>query len=432
LILAGLLGLAGSTLGLALLFEPAVRWYYQLAWWSYILLADGINRRLSGRSLIRDRPLGFLWLCALSVAWWCVFEAINLRLGNWYYVMDEPQRAVRWAGGVVAFATVLPGIVVTLSLLQNLGWPRSVPVRPLRWTRARERVCLMVGALFFVLPLLWPDAFFPLTWGSFALLLEPWNRAHARRSFLRDLEAGEAAPVVRTLAAGLVCGLLWELWNYWARTKWMYTVPGFEEWRLFEMPLMGFLGFPPFALECLVVIRFVQAVGERVAARGRMAARAGAAAVLVLAVAFTGGVFVAADPVTIDSFYVPVAAATVLPEEGRLRLHALGLTSQEKLLRALGEARHRADWSARSGLTEAELAEVHERAALVAHAGMGDQRARQLERVGIRDRAALRGWTAPALAAVLRAQGETPRDRFLERRIRVWLRSLPDPAPPPR
>lgn len=418
----GLLGLAASTAGLALLFEPAVRWYYQLAWWSYLFLADGLNRRLGGRSLMRDAPARFLWLCALSVAWWCVFEALNLRLGNWYYVMDEPRRAVRWVGGVLAFATVLPGIVQTLELLEKAGWPRRLRVRPLAWSRARDVACIILGAACFALPLLWPASFFPLTWGSFALLLEPWNRRHARRSFLRDLEQGEAGPLVRTLAAGLVCGLLWELWNYWARTKWMYTVPGFEDGRLFEMPLTGFLGFPPFAVECLVVIRFAQAVGERVAARGRATARAAAATALALAGLFSVAVFAAADPVTVDSFYVPVARTSALPAPARLRLHTLGLTSQEKLLRALDGESGRAAWAARSGLTVAELAEVYERAALVAHEGLGDDRVRLLERVGVRDRASLRRWEPAALAAALRAHADGPRERFLERRVRVWLR----------
>ena len=35
-----------ATAGLVLLVEPFVSWYYQWAWWSYILAADALNRRL--------------------------------------------------------------------------------------------------------------------------------------------------------------------------------------------------------------------------------------------------------------------------------------------------------------------------------------------------------------------------------------------------
>jgi hypothetical protein len=220
--------LVAATVGLALRVEPIPSWYYHCAWWPYIFAADAVSRRQGRPSLIFDRPGRFVWLAAVSVAWWTLFEAINLRLGNWYYVMNHPTRAERWIGGALAFATVLPGILVTLRLVERIGWLGSVPVAPLRWSGGKSVACVTLGALCFAAPLLWPELFFPLTWGSFVFLLEPWNRRHARRSFLRDLEAGEAGPFCRTLLAGLVCGLLWESWNFWARTRWIYTVPARE------------------------------------------------------------------------------------------------------------------------------------------------------------------------------------------------------------
>ena len=62
------------------------------------------------------------------------------------------------------------------------------------------------------------------------------------------------------LAAGLICGFLWEFWNYWALTKWTYTVPYFGDIKLFEMPVLGYLGFPPFAIECWAMYIFVRSL----------------------------------------------------------------------------------------------------------------------------------------------------------------------------
>jgi hypothetical protein len=56
----------------------------------------------------------------------------------------------------------------------------------------------------------------------------------------------------------LVCGVLWEFWNYWAIAKWTYTVPFFGNIKLFEMPVLGFLGFPPFAVECWAMYVFIR------------------------------------------------------------------------------------------------------------------------------------------------------------------------------
>ncbi|HEX6739256.1 MAG TPA: hypothetical protein VF310_13340 [Vicinamibacteria bacterium] len=401
-LVGALIVLAAASVGLALVVEPIPSWYYQLAWWSYIVGLDDVNRRLSGRSLLRDRPAHFAWLCAVSVGWWTLFEALNLRLGNWYYVMSHPDRPTRWLSGVVAFATVLPGIVETLALVEHQGWPRSLRVRPLRWGPAADRALVALGVLFFVLPLLLTNVFFPLTWGSFVLLLEPWNRRHARRSFLRDLQEGEAAPMVRTLMAGLVCGVLWETWNYWARSKWIYTVPFFDEWKLFEMPLLGFLGFPPFALECLVVVRALSAAGERLRARWGRAWRPAMVGAAVAATGATAIVFEAADRVTVDSFYVPLERLDVLPEEARRRLVEAGFRSPEQALAA-----------APAALRAPPLA-------LVSYRGLGQERARALGRLGIHEVADLAAWTPAALADALKTPD--PRDRFLRRRAGVWVR----------
>jgi len=67
------------------------------------------------------------------------------------------------------------------------------------------------------------------------------------------------------LASGLVCGVLWEFWNYWAIAKWTYTVPFFGNVKIFEMPVLGFLGFPPFAVECWVMYIFLRSLLQTVA-----------------------------------------------------------------------------------------------------------------------------------------------------------------------
>jgi predicted RecB family nuclease len=59
----------------------------------------------------------------------------------------------------------------------------------------------------------------------------------------------------------------------------------------------------------------------------------------------------------------------------------------------------------------------------VLHQGLGEDRALQLQRVGIRRVADLAPWRAAELAAALRAPGAQPRDRFLERRAGVWIRA---------
>jgi hypothetical protein len=39
------------------------------------------------------------------------------------------------------------------------------------------------------------------------------------------------------------------MWNMYSYPKWIYHTPGVEFWKVFEMPLLGFGGYIPFAFE---------------------------------------------------------------------------------------------------------------------------------------------------------------------------------------
>jgi hypothetical protein len=73
---------------------------------------------------------------------------------------------------------------------------------------------------------------------------------------------------VALLTSGALCGVLWEFWNYWALTRWTYSVPYVSHLKVFEMPALGYLGFPPFALECYAMYHWLRgALGDGSAGR---------------------------------------------------------------------------------------------------------------------------------------------------------------------
>jgi len=236
-------------------------WFYCFAWWPYILASEALLRCTGGRSRLFERPGEFLALLPLSVSLWVLFEAANFRLENWHYVGLPASRLTRWWGYWIAYATVLPGLFVTARLLEHWGgqrWiPRWKPV-PKGWTLRRARELQALGLLCVLASLILPRFAFPLIWIGFFPLLDPLNASLGGRSLLQDWEKGDYGKTFRLLAAGLICGLLWELWNYWAGSKWVYTVPWVGQVKLFEMPVLGFLGFPPFALECFAMVEFIR------------------------------------------------------------------------------------------------------------------------------------------------------------------------------
>src|SRR5439155_1050642 len=61
----------------------------------------------------------------------------------------------------------------------------------------------------------------------------------------------------------VVYGVLWELWNYWAGTRWSYSVPYLGGVKIFEMPVLGYLGFLPFALEAYAMYHWLRGLLDR-------------------------------------------------------------------------------------------------------------------------------------------------------------------------
>jgi hypothetical protein len=105
-----------------------------------------------------------------------------------------------------------------------------------------------------LLPIVYPSPYLAApVWLGFIFLLDPINAHAGSESILGDLRAGRRDRLFNLLAAGLLCGLIWEFWNYWAGSKWIYNVPILPEIKLFEMPILGYGGFPPFAVECFVM-----------------------------------------------------------------------------------------------------------------------------------------------------------------------------------
>ena len=118
-------------------------------------------------------------------------------------------------------------------------------------------VLIFLGAVGAIAPLLYPSPWFaPVVWLSFILFLDPINALRGWPSISGDISRGDWRRLWSLLASGLICGFLWEFFNYWALSKWTYTVPYFGHVKIFEMPVLGFLGFPPFAIECWAIYIF--------------------------------------------------------------------------------------------------------------------------------------------------------------------------------
>jgi hypothetical protein len=224
-------------------------WLYPLAWYPLLVVLDGLVVRWGGSSLVA-RPRELAAMLFWSAVVWFAFEALNTRLANWYYVYVPAVRWQRWIGTALAFATVVPAIVLPARLLERRRWFEHLVTRPFSIGALDLRLAFATGLVLLAALLAWPRLFYPLAWGAVWLLAEPLlYRLDPAHSLFADLEAGRWARAARIMAGGLVAGAFWESLNALARTRWIYTVPALEHVKIFEMPPLGFVGFPFFALE---------------------------------------------------------------------------------------------------------------------------------------------------------------------------------------
>lgn len=256
-----------ATTGMIIHMEPFHTWYYLFCWWTYIVFSEGLLRLKKGRSELFDDPGRFWMTLPLSLLFWLVFEVLNFRVQNWHYSGVPPERWLRWTGYAISFATVLPGLNVTRNLLDRFTTFGKARDRDGLRLQGLHPAMIAVGASCLILPLIAPQFFFPFIWLAFIFLFEPLNYRLGAPSLLRDLEDGFYGRVFQLPVAGLCCGLLWETWNFWAGAKWTYTIPFLGFLKVFEMPVLGFLGFLPFAIEAHVLSSTawvaIQAVGRQ-------------------------------------------------------------------------------------------------------------------------------------------------------------------------
>jgi len=442
--LHGIFGILLLILSEILLFkkvDPFYSWFYCFAWWSYILIIDAIIYRLKENSLILSRTKEFFLLIPWSVFIWLIFEAANLSLENWYYINLPHSIFERWLGYALAYGTVLPGLFETTELLESLMFkspPHPLPLPtgesrkdPTTGGRVRggHTVLILLGTICLASSVLVPEYFFPLIWVGFIFLLEPFNHRFGGRSLLKDLEDGNPRKIYLLLLAGLICGFLWEFWNFWARSKWIYTVPFFEKMKGFEMPFLGFLGFPPFTIQAYVMYNFISLFrfgrGWEESTYRLHLEKKTRTLTMVLTTILIGSFFVlvfrAIDLKTVDSYFPRLNDAYWIESRYRKELPKVGITTLADLLSKNKEKKERDELALRLLIPKEELIHWVEKAQLVQLKGLGIENLRLLEGVGVHSVSVLATEDPKRLH---QRMGEVFRGRPIpnKTKIKIWIR----------
>jgi hypothetical protein len=409
-------------------FEPFYSWFYCFAWWSYIFTIDAVIYRLKGNSLILSRTKEFFLMITWSLFFWLIFEAANFSFENWYYINLPHSSVERWLGYAIAYGTVLPGMFETTELLEALGFFKRAKIKKTKISPDGYTVLILLGALCLVSSVVVPDYCFPLIWVGFIFLLEPFNYRFGGRSLLRDLEEGNPQKIYLLLIAGLICGFLWEFWNFWAQSKWIYTVPFFEK-KGFEMPFLGFLGFPPFVVQAYVMVNFISLFRsgrgwEESTYRLNLERRTRPLTMILTAIligCFSILIFRAIDFNTVDSYYPRLKDAYWIEPQYRRELPKVGIATLDDLLSKTREKKERDELALRLLIPKELLIQWMEKAQLVQLNGLGIENLRVLEAVDISSISALAQEDPEKLYQKIL---EVVQGRVLPRKakIRIWIK----------
>ncbi len=234
-------------------------------WLGFILVIDAFIMKRTGTSLIKRDLKKFVALFVLSIPVWWLFEALNLRNNNWYYTGREYFGDVEYLLlASLNFSIVIPAVFEMTELITSFQFTRTLNRGPeIPYNKITATTMIILGTAMLILDLVWPRYFFLFMWMSVYLIIEGINILLKNKSLVLFTETGNWYPIYMLALGCLCCGFFWELWNYYSYPKWIYRVPFLGFAKVFEMPILGYLGYIPFAFELYSIYMFLTGTGKK-------------------------------------------------------------------------------------------------------------------------------------------------------------------------
>ena len=238
------------------------RYPYVLQWGGFIVFMNALCVKRCGRSLLTHCTGPFLLTFPASVLFWWFFEYLNRYVWNWYYVGIPGISAEEYVlFGSLCYSSVLPGVTSVAAWLGTFGCFTDDVCAGMLKVDVRSKTLLAVMIVLSIVGLTGivfiPQFTYPLLWISPLMVFVIVQVALKEKCVLDVLTTGNWSLIVRFAAGALVCGIVWETWNYYSLAKWIYAVPYVHRFQVWEMPLMGFGGYLPFGMECAAVAAWI-------------------------------------------------------------------------------------------------------------------------------------------------------------------------------
>ncbi len=228
-------------------------------WFGYILTIDAIVLYRKNTSLLTRNKKNFALLFLISAPAWWIFELMNWQTQNWFYEGKQFFTDVEYAIlATISFSTVMPAVFETTELVGTFKWINNFKKHKI-FTPSKSTInkFLLTGIIMLALVIIFPQYFYYFEWAAVYFILEPINYKLKNRTLFDYTIKGNWSPIAALAIGTLICGFFWEMWNYFSYPKWIYDTPMVNFLHVFEMPLLGYIGYIPFSLELFAIYNFI-------------------------------------------------------------------------------------------------------------------------------------------------------------------------------
>ncbi len=240
---------------------PGLRtqWAFFPLWLGFILLVDALVYSAKGSSILSRNKNKFIVLFIISIPVWWLFEALNYFTQNWYYEGRQYFSDFQFVLlASLCFSTVMPAVFESAELVATFDWVDKIKItKQIKPDKKYSYSLLILGLVMLFLIILLPHYFYFLIWVSLYLIIEPVNILFGNKNLFNYLSAGNWKPLLSLIIGVLICAFFWEMWNYFSYPKWIYFLPGVNIIHIFEMPILGYLGYFPFSLELFAIYNLI-------------------------------------------------------------------------------------------------------------------------------------------------------------------------------
>jgi hypothetical protein len=233
-------------------------WGFFPLWLGYCLTIDSLVCLIKGNSLLTRNLKQYIALYFISIPGWWIFEAFNIRMQNWHYAGAKYFTDLQFfLLASLSFSTVMPAVFSTAELAAIFIKKSPGTISEQKVSNKKLVYFFLTGVLIIILILLFPHYFYFLIWIALFFLVDPVNVWLGNSSLLTQFYGKNYTTLLALAIGALICGFFWEMWNYYSYPKWEYYLPMVNFGHVFEMPILGYIGYVPFAFELYALYNLI-------------------------------------------------------------------------------------------------------------------------------------------------------------------------------